>query len=182
MAPGPKSLLRVLSTCLNDGPASRPPPGRRSCGGSVRPGPALGRLSCLRTVKLGALNHSQGLFNESWQISVFYGRGMFRRMTLPSKASHVPPSCTPVNGVDGMARILVQCFHLKVSPCRFVFRNNRTIRGILRSFAAEERAVAMTEYLILLGLLVGGAIGAVIYVAERLGLAFISWGNFWTSI
>lgn len=81
-----------------------------------------------------------------------------------------------------MARIFGQRFHLKPSPCPFVFGDIRTISEIFREFAAEEEAVATTEYLILLGLFVGGAIGAIVYVAQRLGLAFISWGNFWTSI
>ena len=92
------------------------------------------------------------------------------------------PNSTLGYGDEGMAVILNQCLDRKPSPYRFFFRSNRAISQTLRDFTVEEKAVAITEYLILLGLMVGGAIGAVIYVAQRLGLAFISWGNFWTSI
>ena len=77
-----------------------------------------------------------------------------------------------------MAVILNQCLDRKPSPYRFFFRNNRAISQTLRDFAVEEKAVAMTEYLILLGLLVGGAIGAVIYVAAKIGTGLHQLGQF----
>lgn len=51
----------------------------------------------------------------------------------------------------------------------------------IRSFAAEEDGVALTEYLVLLGILIGGVIVAVTTASTNLASAWSSWGTFWTS-
>lgn len=50
----------------------------------------------------------------------------------------------------------------------------------VRVFAREEDGVALTEYLILLGLLVGGVVGTVIAAGDNLDAAWATWGSFWT--
>ncbi|MBB4186192.1 pilus assembly protein Flp/PilA [Sinorhizobium terangae] len=50
----------------------------------------------------------------------------------------------------------------------------------VRAFAREEDGVALTEYLILLGLLVGGVIVAVTTAGDSLAAAWNSWGNFFS--
>lgn len=50
----------------------------------------------------------------------------------------------------------------------------------VRAFSREEDGVALTEYLILLGLLVGGVVGTVIAAGNNLEAAWSSWGTFWT--
>ncbi|PDT39534.1 MULTISPECIES: Flp family type IVb pilin [Sinorhizobium] len=49
------------------------------------------------------------------------------------------------------------------------------------AFAREEDGVALTEYLILLALLVGGVIGTVGLAGESLNGAWQTWQNFWDS-
>jgi len=49
----------------------------------------------------------------------------------------------------------------------------------VRAFVREEDGVALTEYLILLGLLVGGVVGTVIIAGENLDAAWATWGTFW---
>ncbi|OAP37675.1 hypothetical protein AU381_12875 [Sinorhizobium glycinis] len=49
------------------------------------------------------------------------------------------------------------------------------------AFAREEDGVALTEYLILLALLVGGVIAAVTAAGSNLSAAWESWGSWWTS-
>ncbi|ACP22541.1 hypothetical protein NGR_b10880 (plasmid) [Sinorhizobium fredii NGR234] len=49
------------------------------------------------------------------------------------------------------------------------------------AFAREEDGVALSEYLVLLGLLVGGVIAAVTTVSGNLAAAWTSWGTFFTS-
>lgn len=49
----------------------------------------------------------------------------------------------------------------------------------VRAFAREEDGVALTEYLILLGLLVGGVVGTVIAAGDNLEGAWSTWGTFW---
>ncbi|MGO4623104.1 hypothetical protein AB4Z34_35715 [Ensifer sp. 2YAB10] len=51
----------------------------------------------------------------------------------------------------------------------------------VRAFAREEEGVALTEYLILLGLLIGGAIVAVTAAGTNLSAAWTSWGTWWTT-
>ncbi|WFU47173.1 hypothetical protein [Sinorhizobium terangae] len=51
----------------------------------------------------------------------------------------------------------------------------------VRAFAREEDGVALTEYLILLGLLVGGVITAVTTTGGNLSTAWTSWGTFFSS-
>jgi pilus assembly protein Flp/PilA len=53
---------------------------------------------------------------------------------------------------------------------------------MFRAFAREEDGIALTEYLILLGLLVGGVIVAVTTAGGQLNAAWQSWGNFFTSV
>lgn len=51
----------------------------------------------------------------------------------------------------------------------------------VRAFAREEEGVALTEYLILLGLLIGGAITAVTAAGTNLSDAWEAWGGWWTA-
>ncbi len=50
----------------------------------------------------------------------------------------------------------------------------------VRAFAREEDGVALTEYLILLGLLVGGAITAVTLAGTNLGTVWNAWAGWFT--
>lgn len=52
----------------------------------------------------------------------------------------------------------------------------------LRAFAADEEGIALTEYLILLGLLVGGVIATVGLAGDSLEGAWTSWSTFWDGI
>ncbi|PSH68911.1 hypothetical protein CU102_11620 [Phyllobacterium brassicacearum] len=47
----------------------------------------------------------------------------------------------------------------------------------VRAFAREEDGVALTEYLILLGLLVGGVVASVVLIGEDLNTAWDSWAD-----
>ena len=51
---------------------------------------------------------------------------------------------------------------------------------IIHAFRQEEDGVALTEYLILLALLVGGVILSVALAGNNLSAAWISWGTWWT--
>jgi len=51
----------------------------------------------------------------------------------------------------------------------------------VRAFAREEDGVALTEYLILLGLLVGGVITAVTLAGTSLSTAWNSWAGFFSA-
>ena len=55
------------------------------------------------------------------------------------------------------------------------------VMEILATFGREEDGVALTEYLILLGLLIGGVIVAVTTAGTDLSTAWTSWSTFWTS-
>ena len=48
---------------------------------------------------------------------------------------------------------------------------------LMRRFQDEDEGVALSEYLVLLGLLVGGVIGAVLLFGTQLGLAWTAWAN-----
>ena len=48
----------------------------------------------------------------------------------------------------------------------------------LQSFRKEEDGLALTEYLILLGLLVGASIASVLLIGEDLGTAWGTWVDF----
>jgi pilus assembly protein Flp/PilA len=50
----------------------------------------------------------------------------------------------------------------------------------VRAFAREEDGVALTEYLILLALLVGGVITAVTVAGTNLSGAWDQWATWWT--
>ena len=52
---------------------------------------------------------------------------------------------------------------------------------MLGTFAREEDGVALTEYLILLGLLIGGVIVAVTTAGSNLSTAWGTWGTFWST-
>ncbi|UWU17027.1 hypothetical protein N2599_29960 (plasmid) [Rhizobium sullae] len=47
----------------------------------------------------------------------------------------------------------------------------------VRAFAREEDGVALTEYLILLGLLVGGVVASVLTIGGELNTAWASWAT-----
>jgi pilus assembly protein Flp/PilA len=49
----------------------------------------------------------------------------------------------------------------------------------LRAFAADEEGIALSEYLILLGLLVGGVIATVGIAGTSLDGAWTAWSTFW---
>ncbi|WP_083203500.1 Flp family type IVb pilin [Ensifer adhaerens] len=51
----------------------------------------------------------------------------------------------------------------------------------VRAFSREEDGVALTEYLILLALLVGGVITAVTAAGSNLSAAWGEWGTWWTT-
>ncbi|MCT7374647.1 hypothetical protein [Chelativorans salis] len=51
------------------------------------------------------------------------------------------------------------------------------ITNIIGAFAREEDGIALSEYLVLLGLLVGGVIAAVTAVGGNLSSAWTSWGT-----
>ena len=57
---------------------------------------------------------------------------------------------------------------------------NRAIK-IIDAFRQEEYGLALTEYLILLGLLVGGVIVGVIGAGNGLEAAWVTWGTFWST-
>ncbi len=52
---------------------------------------------------------------------------------------------------------------------------------LVEAFIRDEEGVALTEYLILLGLLIGAVIGAVLAAGVNLASAWQSWGSFWTN-
>ena len=52
----------------------------------------------------------------------------------------------------------------------------------LRAFAIEQDGIALTEYLVLLGLLAGGVIGTVTLAGQSLGVAWGSWTSFWDAL
>jgi pilus assembly protein Flp/PilA len=54
--------------------------------------------------------------------------------------------------------------------------------SIVRAFASEEDGIALTEYLILLGMLVGGVIAAVKLSGGNLGNSWTKWANFFTQL
>jgi pilus assembly protein Flp/PilA len=58
------------------------------------------------------------------------------------------------------------------------FEMNRVLENI-RAFACEEDGIALTEYLVLLGLLVAGVIAAVGAAGGSLSGAWNEWGTFW---
>ena len=53
--------------------------------------------------------------------------------------------------------------------------------NVLRAFRREEDGIALTEYLVLLGILLAGVIVAVAAASENLAEAWESWGTFWTT-
>ena len=53
--------------------------------------------------------------------------------------------------------------------------------GMIRAFGQDESGVALTEYLILLGLLVGGVIITVQIAGNNLNAVWTDWAAFWTS-
>jgi len=57
----------------------------------------------------------------------------------------------------------------------------KAVMSTVRAFAREEDGVALSEYLVLLGLLVGGVIAAVTTVSGNLATAWTSWGTFFTN-
>jgi pilus assembly protein Flp/PilA len=55
------------------------------------------------------------------------------------------------------------------------------IKEMIERFAREEDGIALTEYLILLGLLVGGVIAAVTTAGGNLSTVWTGWGTWWTT-
>ncbi|MEY9196076.1 Flp pilus assembly pilin Flp [Sinorhizobium fredii] len=65
---------------------------------------------------------------------------------------------------------------------RSIFERNFSMKAFVAkvsAFAREEDGVALTEYLILLALLVGGVIGTVTAAGGNLSDAWGSWGSWW---
>lgn len=58
----------------------------------------------------------------------------------------------------------------------------KAVMSTVRAFAREEDGVALSEYLILLGLLVGGVIAAVTTAGDNLSTAWTNWGNFFLTL
>lgn len=56
-----------------------------------------------------------------------------------------------------------------------------TIEYLKNRFVRDEDGLALTEYLVLLGLLIGGVIAAVLVFSDGLSTAWESWGDFFTS-
>ena len=54
--------------------------------------------------------------------------------------------------------------------------------NMVRAFAREENGVALSEYLILLGLLVGGVIATVALAGTNLNTAWSNWGSFFLTL
>lgn len=51
----------------------------------------------------------------------------------------------------------------------------------VRAFAREEDGVALTEYLILLGLLVGGVVASVLTIGTQLNADWTDWATWFTA-
>ena len=51
----------------------------------------------------------------------------------------------------------------------------------IREFASEEDGLALTEYLILLGLLTAGVIAAVLAIGGNLNTAWTGWSNWFNT-
>jgi pilus assembly protein Flp/PilA len=58
----------------------------------------------------------------------------------------------------------------------------KALLSAVRAFAREEDGVALSEYLILLGLLVGGVIAAVTLAGANLATAWNGWGGFFLTL
>ena len=54
------------------------------------------------------------------------------------------------------------------------------VKTLLQRFSKEEDGIALTEYLILLGLLVGGVIVAVLLFGAQLSLVWDGWSAFFS--
>lgn len=57
----------------------------------------------------------------------------------------------------------------------------KALLSTVRAFAREEDGVALTEYLILLALLVGGVIAAVTTAGTNLDAAWDLWATWWST-
>ncbi len=57
----------------------------------------------------------------------------------------------------------------------------KKLTEMLAAFGREEDGIALTEYLILLGLLIGGVIGAVTTAGGSLDTVWVSWSTWWTA-
>ena len=55
------------------------------------------------------------------------------------------------------------------------------LNRIYQEFMNDEEGLALTEYLILLGLLTAAVIGAVLTIGGELGLAWESWADWFTT-
>jgi len=54
--------------------------------------------------------------------------------------------------------------------------------NLVRAFARDEEGVALSEYLMLLALLIGGVLFAVTIAGENLNAAWYSWANWFTQL
>ncbi|MGO6664075.1 Flp family type IVb pilin [Rhizobium ruizarguesonis] len=57
----------------------------------------------------------------------------------------------------------------------------KALVNCVRAFAREEDGVALTEYLILLALLVGGVITAVTLAGDNLAAVWTAWAGWFTT-
>lgn len=55
------------------------------------------------------------------------------------------------------------------------------LRSQVSRFSKDENGLALTEYLILLGLLTAGVIAAVLLMGTSLGTAWGTWGNWFNA-
>ena len=56
----------------------------------------------------------------------------------------------------------------------------KKLTEMLAAFGREEDGIALTEYLILMGLLIGGVIAAVTTAGGSLSTVWTSWSTWWT--
>ncbi|WP_151611647.1 hypothetical protein [Sinorhizobium alkalisoli] len=57
----------------------------------------------------------------------------------------------------------------------------KAVMSTVRAFAREEDGVALTEYLVLLGLLIGGVVLAVTNAGTNMATVWGQWGTWWTT-
>ena len=54
------------------------------------------------------------------------------------------------------------------------------MKALVNSFVSDQRGLALTEYLLLLGILAGGVLAGVLLANTALGEAWLSWASWIT--